>query len=130
MDVEKLKITQELFEKKNTCERILNDCNTKIDKNACSDKHFPIIVTKGANPSAWCLECGIKVGAIKHVIIPDASEYKEEKYGDGYNERQKTARLNDLRAYAINWLEQNPESNSVDFKQAIVNEVKKTKRLD
>ena len=130
MDVKTLKYTQELFQRKRAYEKDLEDVKYKINERAKNCNHFPVIVTKGANPSAWCLECGIKLGTIKHEIVPDASEYKEEKYGEGYSEPKKVARLNDLRAYASNWLNENADANAVEFKQAIVNEVKKTKRLD
>ena len=129
MNIKNLEISQELFRNKNTCEKHLEELNDRINQNASNCKHFPVIVTKGTNTSPRCLTCGIKLNRIKG-IIPDASDYKEEKYGEGYNERQRLERLNDLRAYAINWLYKNTDANDIEFKQAIVNEVKKTKRLD
>ncbi len=126
MDVKKLVYTQEIFIKQRKIEddlASLNEDKTKNISECNHEEYIPIILTKGAHPSARCLGCGEKFGSFDPMEAIDASNYKDDVYKEGFTERQKTDRLQDLRAYAIRWLKNNPTMQKEDLKKELLNEI-------
>lgn len=124
MDVKRLRYTQEIFIRQRMLEDELARLNSEKKENIKNCDHtIPIILNKGANPTPRCLLCGFKLGSYDVEKAVDASEYKEEDYGEGYQDSQKIGRINECRDLASLLLTENPKMTDDELREELKNEI-------
>ena len=107
MNIDNIKHINELCEKKEELEEELANIKDEIAQVRSECNHIPVKVSNlQIENLRYCLLCRKRVTRQKAYRI-DAHNYKVEKYGDGFTEKQRQGRLKDLQNIALKIYEKN-----------------------